>query len=160
MNVNHWLAVHPRQPLTVTEDATTEAAADVLFTDPGARDLYVVDADGRIVGLVSMRRLARHVLHAHHPRHSRRQILDRLTAGPVESMTRHFATAHPDEHLDDVLARMVDHEQEDLPVIDDSGRILGAVRLAEVLRDYMHQPDETAAEDDADADTPEQDAGA
>lgn len=47
-------------------------------------------------------------------------------------------TAHPDEDLDEVLARMIDRKVEDLPVVNKNNEILGAVNMNDVLRAFCH----------------------
>ena len=42
-----------------------------------------------------------------------------------------------DEELDDVLHRQLEHEIEDMPVLDANGALLGAVNLTRVLRAFM-----------------------
>jgi predicted transcriptional regulator len=48
-----------------------------------------------------------------------------------------LASASPDEELEDVLHRQLEHEIEDMPVLDHSGVLVGAVNLTRVLRDLV-----------------------
>jgi len=49
-------------------------------------------------------------------------------------MNSYFPTASPDEKLDNVLHRHLEHDIEDLVVVDSDGVLLGAVSLTAVLR--------------------------
>jgi CBS-domain-containing membrane protein len=74
------------------------------------------------------------VLIEHRPIHTRRQILERVARGSArELMETHFASARPEEELDDVLDHLLEHGVENMPVVDAGGRSLGVINLTEVL---------------------------
>jgi CBS domain-containing protein len=116
------------------------AIIDRLLEQDVPRDVYVVSAEGRVLGHLSHRRLARLLLAEHRPVHTRRQIMERVCGGTAEElMEPHFVYAHPDEELEDVLHRLLEHEIEDMAVIDDLGLLVGAINLTEVLRDRRNE---------------------
>lgn len=140
MKVAQWIRTHPGPAVTVVADAPLRQVAKRLLAESHLRDLYVVDGRGEIIGRLSHERLAKHILAAHRPRATRRELFERLTDAPAkELMNRHFVTAHPDEELDEVLAHMIEHHVEDLPVVDDERRVVGTVNLTEVLRVFHEE---------------------
>jgi CBS-domain-containing membrane protein len=142
MKVKDWLARHPATILLVPAGNSLVEALDRMLERPEARDAYVIDERKRVIGHLGRRRLVHHLFAAQRPVHTRRQLMDRIAAGTAhESMSRHFATARPDEDLDEVFHRMLEHDVEDLPVIDDDGMLRGAVNLAGLLRWFRSEAD-------------------
>ncbi|MEZ4448316.1 MAG: CBS domain-containing protein [Nannocystaceae bacterium] len=132
--VEDWLRDHPRAALTVAADVDAEAMlARLLGAD--ARELWVVDGDGRLVGRVDLHRLAGLHLAEHKPRRSRRDLTDRrLDARARELADRHVRAAAPGEAIDQVITRMLEGRLESLPVVDREGRVSGAILLVDLLR--------------------------
>ncbi len=146
MKVAEWLRLHPQDTATLGPDWPLERILDRLLATPGLRDLYVADAQGRLLGHISHRRLAQMVLIEHRPVHTRRQILERVARGSArELMETHFASASPEEELDDVLDHLLEHGVENMPVVDAAGRSLGVINLTEVLA-ALHPGSKPAAD--------------
>lgn len=141
MKVAEWLEGHPAEAVTVMPEDTLETLLERLLAPSCClRDLYVLLGDGSLAGHISRKRLAAYLLSEHRPVHTRRQLMDRVAGvgSALDFMDRHFPTAAPDEELEDVLHRQLEHEIEDMPVIDASGALLGAVNLTQVLRELGH----------------------
>jgi CBS domain-containing protein len=137
MKVADWIRAHPGRTLIIAPSASLEEALDRMLEVQGARDIYVSTNDGAVVGHLSHRRLAQSFLLEHSHIHTRRQLMERVVGATVEEfMDGHPVFAHPDEELDNVLQRQLDHDVEDMLVIDDVGSVLGAVNLSEVLREF------------------------
>jgi len=140
MKIAEWIQRHPAEVMTVSADASREQILAVLLSKPGLRDIYVLADDGQVIGHLSHKKLARLVLAEHRPVHTRRQIIERIACGSArEIMSTHFATAQPEEELDNVLHRQLEHDVEDMPVIDSEGKLLGVINLTEVLSEAHKQ---------------------
>jgi CBS domain-containing protein len=146
--VTDWLRSHPGcSALTVTLGTSLEQALRRMLSQPCARDVYVVTAQGRVVGHLSHRKLAYRLLAEHSPTHTRRQLMERVAGGSAEDlMDQQWVSARPDDELEDVLPRLLEQEIEDIPVVDDGGILLGAINLSLVLREKL-----AAAGNDAEA---------
>ena len=145
MKVAEWLRLHPGDTATLGPDWPLERILDRLLATPGLRDLYVADTKGRLLGHISHRRLAQIVLIEHRPVHTRRQILERVARGSArELMETHFASARPEDELDDVLDHLLEHGVENMPVVDAAGRSLGVINLTDVLAALHPGPKPTA----------------
>lgn len=141
MTVGEWIAQHPGLAVTVPDDWSLQQIVNRMLEEPYLRDLYVISENRRVVGHLSHKKLAELVLAEHRPVHTRRQFMHRVAGGTArELMDAHFVSAHPDEELDNVLHRQLEHDMEDMPVIDDQGQLVGAVNLRTVLRDF-HRDD-------------------
>lgn len=141
MKVADWIAQHPGTVTQIAPLACLEHVIDLMLeTTPLPRDVYVVSEDGALLGRVQYQSLLRTYLAEQHPTHTRRQIMERIARGSVrEFMDRHFATATLDEDLDTVLDRQLAHDQDEMPVLDAVGKLIGAIKLADVLRNMRQQ---------------------
>jgi CBS domain-containing protein len=144
MKVSEWIRHHPGRVLTVSPHASLGEAMDEMLAQPHLRDIYVMAEDGRLLGHVSHKKIALHILAEHRPIHTRRQLMERIVGGTVgDFMDIHFTYAHPDEELDNVLHRQLEHDVEDMPVIDSEERLLGAVNLSAVLRETRRRNEQS-----------------
>ena len=123
-------------PITLTEQATIEEAAD-LMRERNIRHVPVVDQGGALAGMVSDRDLGYLDLG--------RLIGDegadgvrRHLATPVASvMTPEVITVGPDDDLGDVVDLMLENRVGAVPVVQDvSGRLVGIVSYVDLLRAF------------------------
>lgn len=133
MKIADWFEGHTVTGVTVERNASLEEAARALLGEPECRDIYVTDAEGRVVGHLGFRRLADILLYR--STSSRRQLLERVAPGPVhEFMDQRFVSARLDEHVQDVLHRNMERWVDDIPVLDDDNRLAGIIRLVDLVR--------------------------
>jgi len=145
MTVAEWIQKYPGLAVTVPPDTPQEELVDQMLAEPALRDIYVAGEDGVVLGHVTHKKLATLFLAEHCPSHTRRQILGRITDWLAEDlMNANFAYARPEDELDEVLYRLVDHELEDLPVIDRQGRLLGTINLSFVIRELRRRESPTS----------------
>ena len=138
MKVSDWLRQHPIQAGVVQENWSLEQIMEKLLGNSRLNDLYVLDVNNRVIGHLSYKKLAKLVLAEHHTHHTRSQILERVVSGTAaELMEAHFVSASPDENLDEILHRQLDHWVEDLPVINQQGELQGVINLSDVLLEMM-----------------------
>ncbi len=137
ITVKQWLREHPGHSLVVQESTSLEALLQAINEQPDVQDLYVVDGQGVVVGHISKLRVANLVLAQHQRSHSRRQIFERVSTGNAgELMERHFPTATPDEDLDSVIHRLLEHQIQDLAVLDEMGGLAGTISVTALLRSF------------------------
>lgn len=144
MKVAEWLKQHPRDLGTVHPDWSAETIIDHMLDIPGLRDLYVVAPDGKLIGHITYYKVACILLSEHRPEHTRRELMEHISTGNAgEIMNSHFVTAELEEELEDILHRQLDHNIEDMPVIDNDGKPMGAIKLAQVLESFRHSSQES-----------------
>lgn len=108
---------------TLPATATLQQAAEELNSRRvGA--LVVLDGDGELIGVFSERDLVREVA---------LRGTAALSSEVGAAMTRKVITAHPDETIDDCLARMTDRRIRHLPVLE-SGRLGGIVSIGDLVK--------------------------
>ncbi len=135
MKVSDWLFDQPDGIVVAGEDLSINEVADLFLAHPKLRDLYVVSAQGDILGHIRHRRLAQLLLSEHMPFQTSHQIMERVFGGTAsELMERDYVTAHPEEELDNILHRMLEYRVDDMPVVDDANKIIGTINLTDVMR--------------------------
>lgn len=135
MKASEWLEHHSAEALTVATTDSLADAATTLLAHPASRELYVLDDEGRVCGHLGFRRLAGIFLAHLRPTHSRRQLVERITPSTVgEYMDERVLCMRPDESISEVLHQHMERRVEDIPVVDDDGRLLGVIRVADLLR--------------------------
>jgi len=143
MKVLDWLNHHPMHAGIVREDWELNQIMQKMLGNSRLNDLYVIDANDQVIGHLSYQKLAKLVLAEHCSSHTRSQILERIVPGTaVELMEAHFATASPDENLNDIIVRQLDHWVEDLPVINQEGKLLGVINLSDVLLEVLKEKEQ------------------
>lgn len=154
MKASEWLDSHPAVALTVAGESSLQDAARLLLDDPDSRDLFVLDADGRVCGHLGFWHLASLLLAELHPSHSLREMIERITLGSVaEHMDDRVLCAGADEEIGDILyqhdvfQQQVERRVEDIPVVDDERRLLGVIRLSDLLREAIDAGDTDDTDD-------------
>ncbi len=108
---------------TLPDTATLQQAAQELDSKKvGA--LIVLDGDGELVGVFSERDLVREI--------ARRGTVA-LTQEVGAAMTRNVVTAHPDETVDECLARMTDRRIRHLPVLE-AVHLVGIISIGDLVK--------------------------
>jgi len=139
MKISEWIDRHPGQTITVPPDCSLHDAMDRMLAAECMRDIYVVADDGHLIGHLSHKKLASLILAEHQPVHTRRQLMIRIAGGSAqELMDTEFTFARPDEELDNVLHWQLEHDVENMPVINEDGILVGVINLRVVLREMIN----------------------
>ena len=145
MKVSEWISHFPGHIITIHSESSLEQTVDRMLFEACVQDIYVISKEGLILGHLSRKKLASLLLAEHRSMYTRRQIFERIVAKSLkiqELMEGEFVFARPDEDLDDVLCRFVEHDVQDIPVIDDQGMLVGGINLNTVLREIRERPNE------------------
>ena len=109
---------------TLQADATLEHAAKELnHKKIGA--LVVVDATGELLGVLSERDIVREVA-----KRGSGCLADKVAA----AMSQGVITAFAHENIDEGLGRMTDRRIRHLPVVDETGRLIGIVSIGDLVK--------------------------
>jgi predicted transcriptional regulator len=147
MKVSEWIYHFPGHIITIPSEFSLLQSVDRML-EAGVQDIYVISSKNLVLGHLSHKRLASLFLAEHKLIHTRRQIMERVMAGSAEElMESEFVFALPDEELDDVLCRFVEHHVQDIPVLDNQGLLIGGIHLNTVLREIRKSPDVILVDD-------------
>ena len=132
--------MHPGRAITVPPDYSLNDAMDRMLREECLRDVYVVSEAGKLIGHLSHKKLANLILVEHMPVQTRRQLMMRITGcSAQELMDTEFTFARPDEDLDNVLHWQLEHDVEDMPVINDDWILVGIINIRVVLREMLQK---------------------
>lgn len=145
--------------------AATASLHDVMRTFhrcPHSQSVYVVDADLRLLGAVSLNRLVRHTFsHSHEPRVHARGVLGLIAHEcACDLMRKRPLRVRPDEELGPVIDRMIRRNHNDVPVVDENGVLVGDITLVDLLEFLMEEEadgegEEAAERENAQSDNPQ-----
>ena len=126
------------EPRALPASATAREAGEVL-TPAEVRAVYVVDADGGLVGVVTRKTLVARVV---------AEGLDPAATalGPLAEPP--YYTIDADTALDEAFRFIEEHDAERVPVVDD-GRLVGVVSRAVLQRRLAEDEDPGEAEPEA-----------
>ncbi len=97
------------------------AAARILMRDRSISGVPIVDADFRLVGLISVSRIIE-------------ALADGRLADPVDSiMTRKVVTLHIHDTFESILSCFQHHKFGRFPVVEDDGKLVGMITDTDVL---------------------------
>ncbi|MBW0119018.1 CBS domain-containing protein [Pseudonocardia abyssalis] len=144
----HVLTARPAMPLKELARVLTEHRVGAL---------PVLDADDRVIGMVSERDLlSKQAQPLPRPRRwwqtrrARREIRRAEADTVAHLMTRRPVTVGPAAKLAEAARRMTEHELKHLPVVDDGGSLVGIVSRADLIGAYLRTDEQirTAVLDD------------
>lgn len=122
--------------MEVGGEVTLEEISDMIKDQRQVRGIYVVDAEGRLIGTVSLGVLIRHLTAARRqPLFHVRSLLSRLTSSHViDLMEKNVVYARQEEELDQVLDRMIGSNIKEVPIVDEDRRIKAVVSILDLWR--------------------------
>lgn len=132
--VRDLLAFSPGPPCVVRAEATMREVAGLMLADRGTRDVYLVDSDGRFLGVISLRRLARHLFRHDVPDRSATDMLELMSAqGAGDLALRKAAFVQLDDQLEQVLDVMFRFDVNEVPVVDAQKVVVGRVGMLDLV---------------------------
>ncbi|MEI6795871.1 MAG: CBS domain-containing protein [Methanomassiliicoccales archaeon] len=122
---------------TVGVEAKLGDVVDVLIKDPLSRKVYVVDAEGKLLGVVDAETVLRLIgyrvgIHRNAGISVLGFLRDTLKENAVDFL-RKVRPVTKDTKLTAALQIMLDDNMADLPVVDDHGRLVGELMSMELL---------------------------
>ena len=134
--VKDIVEIHSRRQLPVINRVThINKLAEIIQWFRHSRQLYVVDDDNRLLGIINLECLVKHFFIHHHgadinPRH----LLGVITTETAEDlMLQNPLSVGMDDNVEDVLGRMVAANVEEVSVVDDSEKVIADLTMVDLL---------------------------
>ena len=125
------------KPALVYEDALLKDAVEAMTVNQISRKVYVIDSEGKLLGMISMETMLKQVGYKVGVREPGViSFLKFVTGIFKENVTEFMQTPIPitNEHkVLEALQKMVEYHLNDLPVIDEDGKIIGELNSLEIL---------------------------
>lgn len=118
------MGAHGPDVVTTTTDATLEDVAAVL-AEHGIGAVVVLEADGRVVGIVSERDVVRRLA---------TEGAGCLGVTVNDAMTGEITTCTPSSTTDELMQTMTDGRFRHVPVVDEHGGLVGIVSIGDVVK--------------------------
>jgi CBS domain-containing protein len=138
----------------LTPEAEIATIVRAFVRAPALHHVCVVDAEGRLLGLVNRKRLFKSVFSHNVAADSRVSRLLQLHTAETsrDIMITDIMTTREDEPLDAVISRMIEKNIRELPVLDDSGRVIGFLSLLMLMQKWLAGKEGGGAAGDAGTD--------
>lgn len=140
------------EPSTVTSGDPLWKMVSTLVEHPKNRTVYVLDTDGRLIGMISFRDILR-ITNARLGARTEGAVgllryMKDLLRDEVDSLMRKPVHVKSSTPFLEALRKMEDVKMNDIPVVDDSGKLVGELSGLKILRysvEEVKRGDEAAA---------------
>jgi CBS domain-containing protein len=126
-------------PAYVKKSAKLRAAVEAMINVPYSQKVYVVDKDNKLLGTITIATLLRQVgyrLGARKPGViSFFKFLSEIFKESVEEFMEAPVDVTKNVKIRDALQLMVENRLNNLPVVDEKGRLIGELNSIEILRE-------------------------
>ncbi len=127
-------------PPVVNREDLIEDLAQLVVKSNFKRSLYVVDDEGRLVGIVMLHKLLKHLLHGRYDNmpmtgFRARYIIDTLFSTVASDiMKRDVVYLKKDDSVEKAIELMVREGIKDIPVVDDDMKVIGYVDIPTIIK--------------------------
>jgi len=139
LKVKDLLPISTTTPSVVKAHATLREVVEKILEDPGTREVYVLDDENCLYGVITLRRLARRVFSEEVPDFvSPMAMLQLISDKTAIDFALHKPTfVHKEDPLNTLLSVMFRYDLNEIPVVDDHRRIVGNLNMLEVLSAWL-----------------------
>lgn len=127
-----------RKPATVLEDTPLKEVIDAMIANMETRKVYVVDADGKLKGTITLETLLRRAGYVIGIRKtgitSFLKMLGEIADDKAVKAMTESVRIREDEMLVNVVRLMIENHLNDLPIVDDTGHLVGELNGLDILR--------------------------
>jgi CBS domain-containing protein len=127
------------KPAIVKDDAILKDAVEAMTLNHISRKVYVTDSEGKLLGMISMETMLKKVGYRVGVREEGMISFFKFVTGIFKENVSEFMkdpiSVTNENKVLDALKIMVENHLNDLPVIDDEGKIIGELNSLEILEE-------------------------
>jgi CBS domain-containing protein len=127
------------KPAIVKDDALLKDAIEAMTINHISRKVYVTDSEGKLLGMISMETMLKKVGYRVGVREEGVVSFFKFVTGIFKENVTEFMkdpiSVTNENKVLDALKIMVDNHLNDLPVVDDEGKIIGELNSLEILEE-------------------------
>lgn len=126
---------------SVKEDAPIEAVVEALSQSVYSHIVYVTDETQILLGFITEEILVKYLfIHYHDDMLDTRALISRaLSEQAADLMRNERFKASIDDELEFILEEMIACKIDEVPVLDDGGRMLGDITMKDIIRYQRHK---------------------
>jgi CBS domain-containing protein len=139
MTISELLTTIDQRPLPLVDEGETIAGVlQVMVKFPHTRLIYVVDAQRRCTGTISLGVLIRHLFaHGFEPAVHSRHLIPMITSETAaDIMNRQLIYALKDDKVEMVVRRMIKAGVKEIAVLDEARQLIGDLTMLDLLKHY------------------------
>jgi len=123
----------------ISPDAKIAAIVDAFVCAPDLHHVCIVNEEGRLLGLLNRKRLFKSIFSHHIAADSRISSLLQLHTAEISSdiMITDIVTTTESEEIDAVIARMIEKNIREVPVMDENGSVIGFLTLLMLMKKWL-----------------------
>jgi CBS-domain-containing membrane protein len=137
--------------VSVSINESLEQLVRTVLDHREIHDIYVVEEDGSLLGVINIKSLFRTIFFHHtDPRVMVRDLIklaNSEVAGDI--MVKDPVVARETESVDDAIRKMVSHDLGELPLVDVGLRVLGSVSIRTILEAWLQTRGSKGGQGDA-----------
>jgi CBS-domain-containing membrane protein len=141
IKVGEVYKLHGTATEQISQDEPIEFVINRFADEPGLRGIFLVDSNKRFSGLVTRMNMLRYIHLQVYGGQGRPDLtiselyryIHAKNASDLVSEPPHHVSLKESDNLKTALEMMMDYEEDVLPVVDRERRILGDLRLSEIL---------------------------
>lgn len=129
------------RPSIIPDDASIQEVVKAIIDDPKHRALCVVDKNSKLIGIVDLRRVTKHIF----PHLFEEDLIGRGIIDLVSSATAKDLIPHPpayvtdDDDMETALRKIIENGLEDSPVVDEDMKVIGDLNLLDLFQVWMKE---------------------
>jgi CBS domain-containing protein len=127
------------KPALVDEEAILKDAVEAMTVNHVSRKVYVVDSQGKLLGVISIETLLKKVGYLVGVRKTGVLSFIKFVSGIFDDNVTEYmdtpVTVTNNHKVLDALKKMVEYHLNDLPVVDEEGKIIGELNSLELLEE-------------------------
>ncbi len=134
------------EPILVRDEASIYETVEQLIDTRHARCAYVVDEQGQLLGMVTLKALVEHIF-AHHylgGKPAEGSMFDIIhTENALQLAATQPVYVTENEPLDQAIEKMLNSDLQEVPVVDEEGVVVGDINLLDLLSMWMESSSES-----------------